>query len=67
MPEPLVFLILGPAFVAATRRGLAPEAAARHAWFLGIAMILAAGLFKLVCAPGSGWIRRVVPRARRRE
>jgi AGZA family xanthine/uracil permease-like MFS transporter len=59
----VVFLILGPAFLAATRRGLDPEAAASQAWFVGIAMILASGLFKLACAPASGWIRRVVPRA----
>jgi len=58
-----VFLVLGPAFVEATKRGLAPEAAAKHAWFLGIAMILASGLFKLACAPVSGLLRRVVPRA----
>src|SRR6266481_5897075 len=36
-----VYLVIGPAFLAATRRGLDPDAAARHAWFLGIAMILA--------------------------
>jgi AGZA family xanthine/uracil permease-like MFS transporter len=59
----VVFLILGPAFVAASKRGLEPEAAARHAWYLGIAMILASGVFKMVCAPLSGWIRRKVPRA----
>lgn len=58
-----VFLIIGPAYRAATARGLAPEAAAEHAWFLGIAMILASGLFKIACALGSGWIRRTVPRA----
>ena len=58
-----VFLILGPAFVEATRRGLTPEAAAKHAWFLGIAMILASGVFKLACAPFSGMLRKIVPRA----
>ena len=58
-----VFLIIGPAFVAATRRGLDPEAAARQAWFVGVAMILASGVFKLGCAPVSGAIRRAVPRA----
>ena len=60
----VVFLILGPAFqIARSRGGMDPEAAARHAWFLGIAMILASGLFKLACAPLSGWIRRTAPRA----
>ncbi|WP_165068526.1 permease [Paludisphaera rhizosphaerae] len=58
-----VFLILGPAFVAAKGRGLDDLGAARHAWYLGIAMLLASGVFKLACAPFCGWIRRVVPRA----
>jgi AGZA family xanthine/uracil permease-like MFS transporter len=58
-----VFLIIGPAFRSALDRGLDPESAARHAWFVGIAMILASGVFKLACAPFSGWVRRVVPRA----
>ena len=56
-------LILGPAFQAARGRGLTPEDAARHAWYVGIAMILASGIFKLGCAAVSGWIRRTVPRA----
>ncbi len=58
-----VFLIIGPAYQNALHRGLDAEASARHAWFLGIAMILASGIFKLACAPVSGWVRRVVPRA----
>jgi len=58
-----VFLIIGPAYLAAGRRGLDPAAAARHAWFLGIAMTLASGLFKLACAPACGLIRRSIPRA----
>ena len=58
-----VFLVIGPAFVEATKRGLDPAAAAKHAWYLGIAMIFASGLFKLACAPACGLIRRVVPRA----
>ena len=59
-----VFLILGPAFGAASARGLDPVAAAGHAWFVGISMNLASGLFKLACSVGSGAIRRMVPRAR---
>ena len=35
-------------------RGLDPEAAARQAWFVGIAMILASGVFKLACARSAG-------------
>ena len=58
-----VFLIIGPAFQAATQRGLDPQAAAHHAWYLGIAMILASGLFKLACSLVSGLVRRTVPRA----
>ncbi len=58
-----VFLIIGPAYQNAIGRGLDTESAARHAWFLGIAMLLASGVFKIGCAPFSGWIRRSVPRA----
>ncbi len=58
-----VFLILGPAFAAARARGLDPDDAAREAWFVGIAMILASGVFKLACSLFSGAIRRMVPRA----
>jgi AGZA family xanthine/uracil permease-like MFS transporter len=57
-----VFLIIGPAFVHASKT-LDPQAAARHAWYVAIAMILASGLFKLACATVSGLIRRYVPRA----
>ena len=46
-----VLFIIGPAYLAALKRGLEPEAAARHAWFIGIAMLLASGIFKIVCAP----------------
>jgi len=58
-----VFLVLGPAFVAAKARGLDPTAAAEHAWRIGVAMILASGLFKMACAPLCDRIRRSVPRA----
>ena len=58
-----VFLIIGPAYVKAVGRGLSPDDAARHAWFLGVAMILASGVFKLACALLSGTVRRLVPRA----
>ena len=58
-----VFLIIGPAYQEALGRGLDTEIAVRHAWFLGITMLLASGVFKIACAPFSGWIRRSVPRA----
>src|SRR5262249_29110265 len=34
-----VFLIIGPAYQAAIQRGLDPDGAAKHAWFIGIAML----------------------------
>jgi AGZA family xanthine/uracil permease-like MFS transporter len=64
-----VFLILGPAYTRhladAQLAGQTPNPleAARHAWYIGIAMLLASGVFKLLCAPLSGWIRNHVPRA----
>jgi AGZA family xanthine/uracil permease-like MFS transporter len=58
-----VILIIGPAFQAALARGLDVEAAAQHAWFLGLTMLLASGIFKLICALGSGLVRDLVPRA----
>ena len=58
-----VFLIIGPAYQGALQRGLDPDSAAKHAWFLGIAMLVASGFFKLACAPWSNWIRKQVPRA----
>jgi len=63
----MVFFVIGPAFVAA--RGDADaspeviEAAARHAWHVGMCSIVASGLFKMACAPLAGPIRRLVPRA----
>jgi adenine/guanine/hypoxanthine permease len=58
-----VFLILGPAYREALGRGLDPDLAARHAWYLGITVLFASGVFKIACAPLSGWIRSRVPRA----
>lgn len=58
-----VFLIIGPSYANAIKAHLDPESAARHAWYLGIAMILASGVFKLGCALFSGLIRAWVPRA----
>jgi AGZA family xanthine/uracil permease-like MFS transporter len=58
-----VILVMGPAFLAAKGSGLGDEAATEHAWFLGLTMLLASGIFKLACAPFSGRIRQLVPRA----
>jgi adenine/guanine/hypoxanthine permease len=58
-----VILIIGPAYQAARQSGLDANSSARHAWFIGIMMLMASGIFKIACAPLSGWIRRIVPRA----
>jgi AGZA family xanthine/uracil permease-like MFS transporter len=58
-----VLLIIGPAYAEALKRGFDPDRSARHAWFIGITMVLVSGVFKILCAPASGWIRRAVPRA----
>ena len=58
-----VFLILGPAFLQARGRGLGDVDAAQHAWFIGIAMMFAAALFKFVSSLVSGPVRRFLPRA----
>ncbi|MFT5523477.1 MAG: AGZA family xanthine/uracil permease-like MFS transporter [Pirellulaceae bacterium] len=68
----MVFFVLGPAFVAkkAMLGQNSPELnaeqihiAATYAWHIGICTIVISGLFKFVCAAGSNWVRRVVPRA----
>jgi AGZA family xanthine/uracil permease-like MFS transporter len=58
----MVLLVLGPAFLKA-KQHLPIEEAAVHAWHVGICSIFLSGLFKLVCATGSNWIRRSLPRA----
>jgi AGZA family xanthine/uracil permease-like MFS transporter len=42
---------------------MTPEAAATHMWHIGICSLLVSGVFKLACSLGSGWVRRVFPRA----
>ena len=69
----MVFFVLGPAFVAKKQAlgvvdGAGPNdalviEAAIYAWHIGICSIFISGLFKLLCALGSNWVRRVVPRA----
>jgi AGZA family xanthine/uracil permease-like MFS transporter len=58
----MVFFVLGPAFVTA-KETMSVEDAARWTWHIGICSIVISGLFKLVCACGSNWIRRKLPRA----
>ena len=59
----MVFFVLGPAYLESLGSGLEQEAAARHAWHVGMCAIVASGLFKLACAPFAASIRRIVPRA----
>lgn len=59
----MVFFVLGPAFLDAKAGGLDETEAARLAWHIGIWSILWSGLFKLACAPLSGWVHRLIPRA----
>ena len=40
------------------------HAAAIHTWHIGICAIFVSGIFKLVCAFGSNWIRRVLSAGR---
>ncbi len=64
----MIFFVLGPAYRAALGQGteFSPEqmqAAAMHAWQIGICCIFVSGVFKLFCALGSDWLRRSIPRA----
>lgn len=59
----MVFFVLGPAFLAAKARGLDETDAAFYTWYIGVGAIVISGVFKIVCAFGSNWIRSVVPRA----
>ncbi|MCA9191682.1 MAG: hypothetical protein KDB03_07970 [Planctomycetales bacterium] len=59
----MVFLVLGPAFLAAKNSGLDDSAAAMSAWRIGICCIFVSGIIKLLCAFGSGWVRNAIPRA----
>lgn len=59
----MIFFVLGPAYQLALKSGMEENAAAIHAWHIGICCIFISGIFKLVCAFGSDWIRRSVPRA----
>lgn len=68
----MVFFVLGPAYQAALAGEVAAgseasaqqmQAAAMVAWRIGICSIFVSGLIKVFCSFGSGWVRRVVPRA----
>jgi len=59
----MVFFVVGPAYAEAVGGGLGETEAARQAWQIGMCSIVASGVFKLVCSPVAGLIRRIVPRA----
>jgi len=59
----MIFFVLGPTFLQAKAAGLDEHAAAIHTWHVGICAIVVSGIFKLLCAVGSNWIRRSLPRA----
>lgn len=65
----MIFMVLGPAYrsaLAAAGAEPSPEdldAAARHAWHIGICCIVFSGLLKLVFAFIAPWARRTFPRA----
>lgn len=60
----MVFFVIGPAYkYAQSSLDMTADLAAHYAWQIGICSLVISGLFKLVCAVGSGWIRRVIPRA----
>lgn len=58
----MVLFVLGPAFAGASKV-MDEQAAAMHAWHIGICAIVMTGLIKGVLAIGSNWIRNVFPRA----
>lgn len=62
----MIFMVLGPAYRSALGPDTSPEhieAAARHAWHIGICCIVFSGLVKLLFAFVSNWARRTFPRA----
>ncbi|MFO1064142.1 MAG: permease [Pirellulales bacterium] len=59
----MAFFVLGPAFAAAKNVGMDADAAAYHAWQIGICSIFLCGVIKMICAIGSGMMRRMIPRA----
>ncbi|PHS18732.1 MAG: permease [Blastopirellula sp.] len=68
----MVFFVLGPAYMHGLKIFQTSEAmdpavlehlAATYTWHIGICAIVISGIFKFVCAIGSGWVRKMVPRA----
>ena len=59
----MVFFVLGPAYMASLAEGMDRDAAARHAWHIGMCAIVASGVFKICCSFAANTVRRLVPRA----
>ena len=59
----MVFFVLGPAYAASLAGGMERDAAARHAWHIGMCAIVASGVFKVLCSFVASHVRRLVPRA----
>jgi AGZA family xanthine/uracil permease-like MFS transporter len=60
----ITLLILGPSYrQGVDAMGLDEMAAAYRTWHIGIWCIVMSGVIKLLMAPASNWVRRVVPRA----
>jgi AGZA family xanthine/uracil permease-like MFS transporter len=59
----MVFFVLGPAYMASLAEGMDRDAAARHAWHIGMCAIVASGIFKICCSFAANTVRRLVPRA----
>lgn len=59
----MVFAVLGPAFITATKAGLDPNAAAERAWHVGMATMVLIGIFKLGMSFLGPTIQRIVPAA----
>ena len=59
----MVFFVIGPAYAVSLAAGLDRDAAARHAWHVGMCAIVASGIFKMLCSFVAGPIHRIVPRA----
>ncbi len=59
----MVLFVVGPAFQSALGSGLSEHDAAMSAWHIGICGIFLTGIIKILMATGSGWIRKVFPRA----
>ena len=67
----MVLFVLGPAFVKMKAdlggEGSLTDAqlvlAQKYAWHIGICCIFISGIFKAICAFGSNWIRKALPRA----